>query len=421
VTKGLVVAVLVATAMLGGGSAAAQEVTSEQDAIQQLVERRATAVLERDRAAFLSTVDPASTEFYDEQEQLFESLGSVPLESYALEVRWDRFGDLVRPSDRAKYSSVEDIAIPVTEERYRIRDFDRTPAIEDMFFTFVKKDGDWLIAEDSDLNDLAFYSSRHLWDYGPMFRVDGDHFVLFGHKCTPGAGGTLCPREAKEFMALAEEALARVDGYWPMPWSRHVAVLVPSTPEELKRILQITFDPSDFVAFSSSTVDADEGIRYTGHRIIFNWRSLENRSDSDIVTILAHELVHVASRDLAGAFIPIFFDEGIAEYIGHDADPDALSFLNSEVGAGFFDARLPEDYEFITGDATSIFRSYQEGLSAVNYFAQRYGVRDLIRLYRTLGSPLAPGTARFHIDRALRKVAGTNFESFENAWADSIT
>ena len=418
----LAVACVVATAVtLTTFSATAQDTVTDRQGIQALLDRRAEAIRERNKEQFLDTVDPTSSGFFDEQERLFDSLGTVPLGSYELHARWDRFGDLVRPSDRARYGGAEDVAIPVTEEVYRIEGFDKAPALEDMYFTFVKRDGEWLIAEDSDLNDLAFYSARHLWDYGPLYRVDGEHFVVFGHECAAGTEANLCPGEARSFLSLAERALERVDRYWTMPWPRRVAVLVPATPDELKRILQITFDPSDFVAFAYSTVDADEGVRYTGHRIIFNWRSLRERSDADVVTILAHELVHVASRELAGPFVPVFLDEGIAEYIGHDADPEALAFLDAEISAGIFDARLPEDFEFVTGDGTSIFRSYQEGQSMVRYFAERHGLNDVIRFYRALGTPLAPGTARYHMDRALRRIADTDFKGFEREWADSIS
>jgi hypothetical protein len=394
---------------------------SDREAIQHLLDRRAEAILDRDESAFLETLDSETGDFFAEQKRMFESMKTVPLGSYELHARWDRYGDLARPSDRYYYARAEDVAIPVTEEAYEIEGFDERPALEDMFFTFVKRDGEWLIAEDSDLNDMAFYSARHLWDYGPLYRVDTGRFVIFGHECTVEGQENLCPDEARDFAGLADQALDRVDLYWTKPWSHRVAVLVPTTPDELKRILQITFDPADFVAFAYSTVDTDEGIRFTGHRIIFNWRSLRDRTDSNVVTILAHELVHVASRDVSGPFIPVFLDEGIAEYIGHDADPDSLAFLNAEIANGVFDRKLPEDFEFITGDGTSIFRSYQEGQSAVRYFVERYGMDKFIRLYRALGTPLAAGTARYHMDRALRRITGSDFETFQSAWADSIS
>jgi hypothetical protein len=73
------------------------------------------------------------------------------------------------------------------------------------------------------------------------------------------------------------------------------------------------------------------------------------------------------------------------------------------------------------GSGNSIFLSYVESGSAMTYLVERYGIDALVRLYRAAGRPdLAPGTGRYHLDRAFRKVTGSGFRSFERAWADSI-
>ena len=206
------------------------------------------------------------------------------------------------------------------------------------------------------------------------------------------------------------------------PWPKRVPLIVPPGEDELKRMIQATFDVGNFVAFAYSTVDTRRGLDFTGHRIVLNPGPFDGRSDESTLTVMAHELMHIATRDAAGPFVPIFVDEGFADYAGSDADPGALAFFNSEVAAGLFAGELPGDHEFTIGDSTDIYRSYQASQSAVRYFIERYGLERFVRFYRKLGRRrIVVGTARHHLDKVLRDVVGTGYGAFERAWADSIS
>ncbi|MDQ3940374.1 MAG: hypothetical protein M3238_03375 [Actinomycetota bacterium] len=414
---GLLVAVATTLSPSGGTSVAGAAATDrDRAAIQSLLDRRAEAVLARDRDAFLATIATDSRAFVARQRRFFRHVGDVPLASYRLVVAWDRYGDLVRPSDAARYPGAEVVSIPLTEERYRIEGFDRAEAVEDTFFTFVKERGEWLIAEDTDLDDLTLFSGRKLWDFGAIEARRSRHFLLLDHPCV----GSSCPAE-HDYLGLAEQGLSRVARYWrDVP--RRTVMLVPETEAELGRLIQATFDLDNFVAFAYSTVDLDEGVDYTGHRVILNPDAFRGRPSDVVLQILAHEMLHVATRDAAGPFIPIFVDEGWADHVGNDANPAALAFFNSEVAAGLFSGELPEDYEFTVGSGTDIYRSYQESQSAVRYFVGRWGRRAFVRFYRHLGRQrIAPGTVRYHLDRSLKKVIGLDYDAFQRDWADSIT
>jgi hypothetical protein len=391
--------------------------TGKRAAIAQLLKERSAAIRTGDRAAFVATLASDSQAFVTRQKAFFERVQTLPLASYRLVVDWGAFGDLVRPSDRARYDDAEGVSIPLTEERYRIRGFDPAEAIEDMYFTFVKRDGEWLIAEDTDLDDLTLYSGRHLWDLGPVTQARSRHLLQLSHPCNDAS----CPATQHDYLALAELALDRVEDFWTAPWDRDIVLLIPDDQAELRRLIQATFDLDDFVAFAYSSVDATHGVEYTGHRMILNPPGFSGRSDSGVIAILAHELLHIAARHSAGPFVPFFVEEGIAEYVGTAADATTLDFFRSEVAAGRFDGRLPEDFEFTVGSGTDIYRSYQESQSAVSYFVSRFGLRDFIRFYRVLGSKqIVPGTPGYHLSRSLEKVTGLDLEGFEEAWADSI-
>jgi hypothetical protein len=177
----------------------------------------------------------------------------------------------------------------------------------------------------------------------------------------------------------------------------------------------------DFVAFATSTVDIEQDLAYGGHRILLNPTALEGRPAESLSIILAHELLHVATRTVSGPFVPTFVEEGIAEYVGRDADPAGLSYLDSRIAVGDFDAALPQNWEFITGSSDDIYTSYQEAQSAVGFFVQRWGKRDLVSFYRALGRRrVTAGTSAYHLDHALRATTGVGAQRFEELWADSI-
>jgi hypothetical protein len=391
---------------------------SEEVAIQELLDRRAAAWLARDEDAFMATVSRADPRFRRRQSRSFGWGGGVPLASYRLVARFGLRGDLSSPSVRARYPDAQAVITPLTEERYRLEGFDRDEAVEDMYLTFVREDGRWLIGGDSDLASVGLPSARHMWDFGPIARLASPHFTLWTHPCGSPAG---CVAIAPGFLGVMERALGRVDAVWTDRWSRRVPVLVPATPRELERIIQATFDVDNFVAFASTTIDLERGLRFSGDRVLLNWPSIAGRSDAGVVTILSHELLHVATRPVAGPFVPTFVDEGIAEYVGYGDDPGSLAYLDAVVAAGDFDGRLPRDFEFLTGRGSDIYTSYQEAQSAIRYFVERWGRDKLVALYRRLGRPhIAPGTATYHLDSALRATVGMGTARFERAWADSI-
>jgi len=95
--------------------------------------------------------------------------------------------------------------------------------------------------------------------------------------------------------------------------------------------------------------------------------------------------------------------------------------LAIRVGSGIFDRRLPLDHEFITGDNDDIVNSYQESYSFIRYADERFGSRAVADFYRRLGRPrVAPGTWRYHVDRAMRGAFGPGYGELQRRWADWV-
>lgn len=382
--------------------------------IQELLDDRATAVLNHDAELFRSTV-AGHQSFVDLQMDRFEWASSVDLDDYSLEVDWSAYGNLSRPSDVKRYPGAESVAIPLTIERYRLKGFDESDGIESLFLTFVKRDGRWRIESDSDLEDIGFLTGRHVWDYGHVTSVVDGPFVALV-RCR---AQTDCVDSANRVLDLAAQGLERVRPYWDGPKPEGAVVLVAGSGPELKRILQATFDVNDFVAFAMSSETADDELWFSGPRIAFSPTALAGADRSRILHILSHEMLHIITRSASGPFVPLWLEEGYAEYAGTGADPAALSYFRSVVASGGFDGRLPQNHQFTTGD--DIYDSYQKGLSAVRFMVERYGLDALNRLYADIGGRrVVAGTDRYLVDQAFRANLGLSLRNFERKWASSI-
>lgn len=409
-----VTALLLAAVALSVGPPSVAQRDDARAAIQALLDRRAQALLEKDRDTFMATISDYNARFRERQADLFDGFSSMDVAEYSLEAEWGRYGDLARRSDIRRYGGR--VMLPLTEERYRIRGFDKAAAVEDMYFTFVERDGSWLIANDTDLDALGLFSGRHSWDFGPVAPTIEGNFLLV-QADRPG-----CATSPPDLTGIAQRGLERVEAYWTPPWRKKVILVVPCDGEELQRMLQATFDPSKFVAFAYSSLDLAGGYRFTGHRVIVNPPVFSGRGADEALTILAHELLHVASRDVSGPFVPLLVDEGVADLVGYSGQAGALAFLDSVVAAGSFDGALPEDFAFSIGSGSEIFLSYQEAHSAMSFVAERWGRDAVIDLYMNLGArDYEVGLARWHLDDALRATIGLGLGAFERAWADSIT
>lgn len=375
--------------------------------IQELLDRRAEAMLDGDRRAFLATIDPGDRPFAERQRLLFEGFQALGLAEYRLELTDRYWPELTTPREAVEHG--DRATVLHVEERYRVRGFDRRAVVEDLYLTFIPRGAGWLIASDDDLADLALYTGRKLWEFGPIETQRSEHFLYVSHEDLRSA--------APRILAAAERALEELDRVWPLDWPRRVVLLAPSNTDQLRRILQATFDLDVFVAFAYSSVDRARDYRLAGHRVIFNWENFSQYPDEVQQTILVHELLHVATREVTGPMVPAFLDEGLAEWVS-DGNTDQLS---PRVDAGTFDRRVPRDFEFITGSDESILLSYDESYSAALYAVRRYGIDAVARMYRLAGGVrLEPGTPFHHVDRAMRDVFDTDLETFQEGWADWV-
>jgi hypothetical protein len=382
-------------------AAAQTAAVTREEAVKQVLAQRVDAVQRGDRAAFLETVDIAATaEFKIHQGRLFDGLRSLPLATYELELRTDEVPDL-GAGLAARYPGAEAVFLPPVEARYRLTGIDAIDAIDGYYYTFLLRGGRWRIVSDHDLADVGLPSARNLWDYGPVHQQRTDHFTIVhdpADRKRAEALGTLC-----------EQGYARLKSVFDKAVPAQIVVVLPHTLDQLREILQATFDLSNFVAFASAAVDRDEDWRSTAPRVYVQDVNLSrSRRDFQLQTF-HHEFTHVSAFALAGPFVPSWVHEGVADWMaGGEKAP-------SKVDGS--DGLLPEDWEFTTGGAESIIRAYDESTSAMAFLAARKGKTAPLDLLARIGElRAAPGTAEYRVDQGLRAVYGAGLDQFQEDW-----
>jgi len=381
-------------------------------AASDVLSRRARAVMDGDRSAFLATIDPAAKRFRKRQGAIFERLTSLRLGRYEL---LQQVGEpnLARLEHERRYKNADGVFIPRVEEVYRFKRYDDADFVSSLFFTFVLRDGEWLIAADDDLKGRRT-TERNLWDYGPVVQSRGSNVTVVQHPCREAG----CVELGDSFLQLAESARRQVKERWPGSWNGRVVVLATSSRREVRKIIDVDYAISNFAAFAYSPYEDD---MYSPARIVVDRATLSGRSSDIIELILTHEMAHVATRRVSGPHIPLWLEEGLAEWIARVPGDSADLYYANQVATGAVEPRLATDRQFRRGTADELFVHYQSSRTAVEYFIERWGYGKFVRFYKTLGdSHMEFGTRAQHLRSTMRRFTGLTPSKFESQWADSI-
>lgn len=343
------------------------------------------------------------------------NLADVPLSHYELE-HDDTVPDLATSAVRGEHG--DDALVVRVRERLQLAGFDEEgPAVHDHFLTVVPADdGDgWRVASDRDAQLLGLVSARHIWDDGPIETTERGSFLALH---APNQGTVVA-----ELLEDAEAALDEVRGRWTLDWSERVPIFVPRDEEQLARLLNVTFDLTNFIAFATATVDGELGeYELTGSRVVVNPERFLDRDRATRRRILAHELLHVATRTVGGPFTPAWVEEGVAQRLGEGPMPGgAAGTLRAALARGE-DVDLPVDAEFTTGGRDRVLLSYQVSYSFFDHLADRFGEDALARFYAELGrgSVGEPGRRDHHLRRAARTAFDADLDDLREEWARAL-
>jgi hypothetical protein len=368
--------------------------------LPKLLARRARAIVDDDRTAFLSSVDKRQKAWYREESTEFARLRTVPFSAFTYRVVALRGGSRLK----RRYDA-DQVYLGQVEARYRFEHQDASPVLTRHSFTFVLLPAGWRIAGKGDRR-LQARDDVEIWDSGQVRTVRSARTLIVHH---PGDEAL-----ARRLLRVADRAYAQVAAAWTGDWERKAVILVPRDQEEAEDLVGAR-DLSRVAALASSSIESDQTGRVLGNRIVVNTTNVVKYRDLDLQVLITHEMTHVATRTL-GDGVPLLLVEGFADWAA--LQPVKLPFavtrgtLVQQVRSGRFDGALPGDREFRGPDAGV---AYDEGSAFCLWVARTYGAAKLRALYREFAGNSPPSPAE--LDHGFREILGLPRRTAERRWA----
>jgi hypothetical protein len=367
-----------------------------------MLDRRATAVLERNGAAYRAT--EASTPSVAGQLATgaaeFVNLRGLPLSSWSYDLT-----AFHRSGDRATAEAAL---------RYRIRGYDKAPVTAVRTLTLVRDGngdgaGAWRVAAD----EPSKKGTEQLWEQGRIVAVRGERSLVLG-----------VGRSAKALRAyagLADRAVPAVTEAWGEDWARRVVVVVPESLEEMAGLLGAPASGYRGIA-AVTTGEADGSAEAPADRIVVNPDAYAVLGDFGKQVVLTHETTHVATRADTNAATPLWLSEGYADWVGYRTTgrtaPEVAPELHRAVAEGRAPAALPADADFgFSDDAGRLAQAYEGGWLACRLIADHWGEVRLGEFYRAVG---AHGKREGAVEGALKEVLDTTPEKFTERWREYV-
>lgn len=348
-------------------SAAVQvDVAAQVTAVDAILQRRATAVLQHDEDQFLADVDPYNKELRASQQVLFENLVQFGFGKLTYRQGDPQFDQTLLD----KYGPTAYLVSAVME--YQIDGIDELPVQTPLGYMFVKRGRQYVLVDDTALDTGQPDSpNQEAWDTGPVLVQRGPRTMVVVEQ-----GQT---EVAKSILADAQVAVKAVNRWWLPGWQGGGLVIALDDP----KVRSADFNGpvwKDSGAVATPVRRADAG--FGGSYVVVNPR---DRGQLD-ARALAHEFTHVATAP-DGPSAPLWLVEGMAGYVQRmpmDGEPTVdVGKYRAEVRSKYLNKAkaLPTDKQFFgpTKDA-----SYAIGWYAVDYLVHKYGLNQVVGLHQEL-------------------------------------
>jgi hypothetical protein len=371
---------------LGGNAAADGASGAALDAeVSTLLTARGTAVRRDDAGAW------RRTQTSDAHVPVFARLAALPL------TRWSYHVESIEEADDPRS------VVAVVTVRYRY-DVDATDAVLKERLTLRRVATGWLVAAESTADSRA-----EPWDLGPLTVVSGRASLVIGIDVSRAV--------ARRYAALADAVTPDVTAVWGPGWNQHPVVIVPRSSAMLGRGLGRTAASlEDFAAVTVSEGGTSAG---AAMRVWTNTSAMASLSALGREIVLRHEVTHVATAAPVTPSVPLWLEEGFAEYVGYLGSRipvgEALSELATSAQRSGAPKHLPAPSAF-TGPQVDV--AYESADLACRYIADTYGRAALVRVYRLTAA--GTGSDSANVDSALRAVTGLDTAGFEAVWRARI-
>ena len=397
----------------------AQYESERAAAVRKLLDDRADAILHRKKDLFLAGIDATNAAFLKRQRRLFGALAEVPLSSWRYEIDHKH---AYRPSNIKWEHYAGDVYLPSLTLKYAIRGFDVAPVARPIVYTIVQRGGQWLLAEDKDLESGDFVigatAVHDPWDVSDITVVAGERSLVLGE-----------PKDRKrlvEIASMTDAAIEDVSRVLPTGWSRKAVVYAPRDEKLLEYLLNTQeFDiaavairqfPEVYGQFSS--VD-DDDVRTVGSRVIIH-PDIGDEPMEYVSLVLRHEITHVATFPFMKWGTPQWVVEGFAEYVAYRGFLPSRGMLPEIAQLARTNALVPLppfDLDFTRGAEKAVHdRAYTMSWLACAYVSSEFGEARLLALVRELSKLDDPTKGLSSFDPSLRKAVGITEKQFTRGW-----
>jgi hypothetical protein len=291
----------------------------------------------------------------------------------------------------------------VVKARVHMRyDIDTADAIVRETVTLRHVTGGWKVA--SETNDGARLQP---WDLGTLSIVRGTRSLVIGIDQRASV--------LRRYASIADSVTPDVTAVWGTDWNAHPVLIVPKTVGQLGRALDETEKfLSDFAAVTTGESGSAPPTK-TVFRVWTNTPGLSDVNQLGREIVLRHEIAHVATAAPGTPSVPLWLEEGFAEYVGYSTtrvpERSAWSELVTAVRKGEAPTSLPDEDAFHAG---AIDLAYESSDLACRLIADTYGQAALVKLYRLVRS--GTGSADANLEAALTTVTGSGTAAFVKVW-----
>jgi hypothetical protein len=288
----------------------------------------------------------------------------------------------------------------VVDATWEFAGFDRTPARAEVSVA-LRNDGDRVAVTGFGGDDRV----SPLWLAGPLQVRRTDRALVL-------VDGT--PRAADAYAARAAVAVPVVRRVLPQ-WRRGLVVEVPSSVDDLDRVLHAEPGTYDQIAAVTTAADGSEAPGVPVH-VFVNPDVYGSLAPTGAQVVMSHEATHVAT-DAWVSPMPLWLLEGFADYVALRDVPlpifTSAAQVIAEVRKDGPPRSLPGPAEFGTR-ATHLGATYESAWLACRLLARDGGEQQLVRFYRRMddGGSLAP---------ALRASFGLGPGAFTSQWRSLLS
>lgn len=363
-----------------------------------LLNRQAKAIRERDRAAYLATIDPKAVAFAKVAARTFDNLVRMGVTEVHFGTPQEDPGALT--PERRKVLG-ESAWVADVDLRFRLPGRDTEPWTTPLRLAFVERGGRTYVANDRE--GQASTGPLPLWMTSRVSAVRGEHSLVVG----------VGPVERlRRYVHAADEAVTRVTRVWGTKWSRFVVVIAPGSQRQMERIVGVDAKTQEAVAAVTTSVGrVSPG---EASHIVLNPATFDRIGSLGRLVVLTHETTHVASGATVSE-MPVWLSEGFADYVGFNEAGLTTSVIAQDFLAEVRDSgaphALPTDADF-DPQAKELDQAYEAAWTACRYITHRWDERTLVAFYRAMDA----AHTRHAQDLAYANVLNTTPEDFVAGW-----